>query len=138
MARDVPRLRELYCQARRSVNAEQCDTLDKVEADIGRLAAQKLVEHADAHPEDPSAYRAGAEKYMSVLQTYCLTTKVIRACDEVAYNAASAFIAAHDVDAAIRVRSLMVDPKNGMNKSPLTQRLICKLDPSLRSSMWCR
>ena len=131
MARDVPALRRLYCQTRRSVNAESCATLDRVDADIARLYAQKLVEQADAHANDAALYRAGAEKYLAVFESYCgPATTVIDRCDEIAFNAASAFIAAGDTAAATNVRALMLDPKNNMTKSPLTKRLSCKLYPS--------
>jgi hypothetical protein len=130
MARDVPPLAALYCGTRRSAHEEQCVVLEKVEADIERLAAQRLIERADRDPNDPADYRAGAQKYMSVLSTYCLLAKVIDHCDEIAFNAASAFIAAHDMSSAVNVQSLMLNPNNRMDRSPLTKRLTCKLDPS--------
>lgn len=129
MARDVPQLATLYCTTRRKTHEEQCRIFDKIQIDILRLAAERAVEAGDKS-SDVASYRDGAEKYFEVLRAYCLDKKGAERCDELAYNAAMAYLAAGDERAAESVRVLMVDPRNGMDKSPLLKRLTCKLDPA--------
>jgi hypothetical protein len=128
LAREVPQLKTLYCEGRRSTHEEQCEIFSKIAMSIAMLAAQKLIERADRHPDEPAAYREGGSKYMAVLDEYCLGKSGFEHCDEVAFNAAVAFVAAKDLTAATRLRDLMLDPKNGMSRSPLAKRLVCRLD----------
>ena len=130
MGRDIGRFRELYCQAHRHEHEEQCGILDNIQLARERLEAERLVEQSERHPNDLSGYRAGAESYLALLKEHCPTGAFAEHCDELAYNAASALIAAHDVPAAEGVLRLMRDPKNGISKSALTKLLLCKLDGS--------
>ncbi len=130
MAQDVPTFRELYCTTRRNTNAEQCTTLDRLQFDIQRLQAEHAVQSSDRNPVDTSGYRAGAGQYLLLLNTYCTPISTVEHCDEVGYNGAMAFLAAGDTAGAQSIRAIMADPKNKLNKSPLTKRLICRLDGS--------
>ncbi len=98
---------------------------------IQRLKAQHLIELADKNEQATAPDRAGAEKYLEILNTYCIgkNPRNVR-CDEIAYNAASSFIAATDSMSARSVYAIMLDPKNKMNSSPLTVKLGCKLTGS--------
>ncbi len=44
-------------------------------------------------------------------------------CDELAYNAGKAFLAAGKPERAREAAKLLLDPRNGMAKSPLAARL---------------
>ena len=114
MAQDVPKFIELYCQGDKAAkNAEQCTSLNKIQVDILRLKAQKLVERADKEggKEALEHYEKGGTAYLELFRKYCQDPVAERAsrpqaekCDEIAYNAASAFQAARLVAKAITVR----------------------------------
>jgi hypothetical protein len=127
LPRDMSALHDLYCGARRSANRGACGELDLVDVDVRRLVAQRLVERADQG--DTTLYRKAAEKYAEIVRSSCTppASSAMR-CDEIAYNAAAAYLAAGDDASARAIRALMLDPKNKMEKSPLVQKLACRLD----------
>ena len=47
IAADVPRIVGLYCTARRRQNEDSCGMLDKIQADLDRLRAEKTITEAD-------------------------------------------------------------------------------------------
>lgn len=132
MATDVPKFIELYCQgANASKNGEACTSLNKIQVDILRLKAQKLVERADKEggKEALSLYEKGGTAYFEMFRKYCKEPVAnnqapqAERCDEIAYNAARAFQAARLVAKAITVRRelLAYDEKQG-GKSPLAKK----------------
>jgi hypothetical protein len=134
MARDAAALRDVYCAARRSKNEEMCATLEKIQLDVERLRASRLMEEGAAKG-DASLVHASGDALLAMLRAHCLPqTSPAARCDETAYNAAIAFIASGDEPAAKRVQAMMLDPKNGMSKSPLVPKLECRLDPARRAS----
>ncbi|MEO8801688.1 MAG: hypothetical protein ABI551_27610, partial [Polyangiaceae bacterium] len=96
MATDVPKFLDLYCGTpdKLKKNDEQCTSLAKIQVDILRLKAQKLVEIADKNPGPTAAsqYEQAGNAYLDVFRKYCETP--IRAgqppqaerCDEIIYN----------------------------------------------------
>ena len=71
MAADVPKFIELYCTGDKlAKNQEQCTILTKIQCDIQRLKAQKLVEVADkrAAREALAALRAGGQRVLELWQ----------------------------------------------------------------------
>jgi hypothetical protein len=127
MARDVPQLLGLHCGLRRKSNEEPCRVLDAVHLEVEQLQARRAFQDAETSG-DPSGYRVSAAKYLELVRRLCIPKATTDHCDELAYNAALAFLAADDLGGAAGIRALMVDPKNGMEKSQLLKRLACRLD----------
>lgn len=132
MATDVPKFIELYCTGEKAAkNADACTSLNKIQVDILRLKAQKLVERADKEGgrEALALYEKGGTAYFETFRKYCQDpvangqTPQAERCDEIAYNAARAFQAARLVAKAITVRRslLAYDEKLKLN-SPLAKK----------------
>lgn len=122
MARDVPLLRETWCnESLGQSETETCVLVENVHWDVVRLRAQKLVEEADKKgpgvPEVVALYERGGQIYAEAFRDACetpvRTTKKPRlarasSCEELAYNAARAFTAARlRVKAIAMYRSLI-------------------------------
>lgn len=134
MARDVPVLLRLYCEDEPHPDVERasaCVRLRKIQRDFDRLAAQKLVQEADQlDAGDPVLYERAGELFLSLARR-CITeahaahaAPTDERCDEVAYNAGRAFLAAKKTDRAKDAAQLMTDPASGMKSSPLTAKLV--------------
>jgi tetratricopeptide (TPR) repeat protein len=132
MEQDVPKFIELYCQGDKATkNAEQCTILNKIQVDILRLKAQKLVERADKEggKDSLALYEKGGTAYFEMFRKYCQDPvsngqqPQAEKCDEIAYNAARAFQAARLVAKAITVRRALLayDEKLKLN-SPLAKK----------------
>ena len=132
MEQDVPKFIELYCQgANAAKNNEACTSLNKIQVDILRIKAQKLVERADKEggKEALTLYEKGGAAYFEMFRKYCQDPVAnnqppqAEKCDEIAYNAARAFQAARLVAKAITVRRslLAYDDKLKLN-SPLAKK----------------
>ncbi len=132
MEQDVPKFIELYCQGEKAAkNAEACTSLNKIQVDILRIKAQKLVERADKEGgrEALALYEKGGAAYFEMFRKYCQDPVANNAapqaekCDEIAYNAARAFQAARLVAKAITARKslLAYDEKLKLN-SPLAKK----------------
>jgi hypothetical protein len=131
MARDVPVLIDLYCRdAGARKNAEQCGILHKIRRDIDRLGAEKLVRRADKGDGDSRAqYEEAAVAYLALARR-CVdearaagAQPVAERCDEIAFNAGKAFLAAGRPERAAEAARMLADPRNGMAKSPLAGKL---------------
>lgn len=132
MEADVPKFIELYCQGEKAAkNAEACTSLNKIQVDILRIKAQKLVERADKEGgrDALALYEKGGTAYFEMFRRYCQDpvannqSPQAEKCDEIAYNAARAFQAARLVAKAITVRRslLAYDDKLKLN-SPLAKK----------------
>jgi tetratricopeptide (TPR) repeat protein len=132
MGQDVPKFIELYCQGDKAAkNAEQCTILNKIQVDILRLKAQKLVERADKEggKEAIKMHEEGGKAYFEMFRKYCQDpvsagqSPQAEKCDEIAYNAARSFQAARLVAKAITVRNTLIayDEKLKLN-SPLAKK----------------
>jgi hypothetical protein len=119
MATDVPALRELYCAHDSKLrDAEGCVLLEKVQVDLLRLAAQKLVERADRTGGDDARalYEKGAETYADTYRRFCdepaKSGRPVHAagnnCEEIGYNAARAFTAARLLPKALSAFRLII------------------------------
>lgn len=127
MATDVPKFLDLYCGTpdKQKKNEEQCTSLAKIQVDILRLKAQKLVEIADKNPGPSSApqYEQAGNAYLDLFRKYCETP--IRAgqaaqaehCDDIIYNAAKAYQAARLIAKSITARKLLLDPALKLDKT---------------------
>lgn len=132
MEQDVPKFIELYCAGdKASKNAEQCLTLNKIQVDILRLKAQKLVERADKEGgrEAIALYEKAGTSYFEMFRRYCQDPvnngqePQAEKCDEIVYNAARSFQAARLVAKAITARrALLAYDEKTRGNSPLAKR----------------
>lgn len=132
MKQDVPKFIELYCQGEKaSKNADQCTILNKIQVDLLRLQAEKLVERADKEGgrESLAMYEKGGSAYFEMFRKYCQDPVAAgqqpqaEKCDEIVYNAARAFQAARLVAKAITARRALLayDERLKLN-SPLAKK----------------
>lgn len=137
MEKDVPKFLELYCSGDKAAkNAEQCTILNKIQVDILRLKAQKLVELADKSggKEALGMYEKGGTAYFEMFRKYCQDPvnngqqPQAEKCDEIAYNAARAFQAARLVAKAITVRrSLLAFDEKTKGNSALAKKAVYEI-----------
>jgi tetratricopeptide (TPR) repeat protein len=139
MGKDVPTFLELYCKGQRfEDNKEQCETLTRIQFDIMRLKAQKMVELADSQQEKGNAresldnYKKGGDAYLELWRTYCEEPlakgekpKQCEKADEIIYNTAKAYQAARLLAKAIQVRlQILLNPKYGLHESELAKKAL--------------
>jgi TolA-binding protein len=136
MANDVPAFLELYCKDKKAEdNKDQCQLLTSIQFDVMRLKAEKTVEQADSQADagkgmdSVDTYRKGAEAYRELWMKYCegpLSNKEKPAqcarADEIVYNMAKAYQAGRLLAKSISARKILLDPKYGLEKSPLAQK----------------
>ncbi len=139
MAKDVPVFLELYCKGSKfEDNKEQCESLTRIQFDIMRLKAQKLVEKGDSlsdkgnYKEGLDTYKKGAEAYLDLWRTYCEQPlskgekpKQCEKADEIVYNMARAYQAARLLAKAIQVRlTILLNKTYGLQDSPLAKKAL--------------
>jgi len=136
MEKDVPVFIELFCQGSKATdNKEQCDLLGRIQCDIRRLHAQKIIEVADSMADKGQdgaleKYKEGGDKYIDLWRTYGeqqLEKGEATQCgkmDEVLYNAAQAYQAARLLAKAINVRRILLNPKYKLNESAVAKKSI--------------
>lgn len=136
MGRDVPTFLELYCKGSKfEDNKEQCELLTRIQFDIQRLKAQKIVELADGQSEKGNYkqsldnYRKGAEAYLELWRTYCEEPlakgekpKQCEKADEIVYNMAKAYQAARLLAKSIQARLILLSDKYGLKDTALAQK----------------
>ncbi|HTQ05803.1 MAG TPA: hypothetical protein VMI54_18200 [Polyangiaceae bacterium] len=136
MGKDVPTFLELYCKGPKfEDNKEQCETLTRIQFDIARLKAQKIVELADGqqekgqYRESLDNYKKGADAYLDLWRTYCEEPlakgdhpKQCEKADEIVYNMARAYQAARLLAKSIQVRQILISDKYGLDKSDLAKK----------------
>src|SRR6188768_161030 len=136
MGKDVPVFLELYCKGQKyEDNKEQCETLTRIQFDIQRLKAQKIVELADGqqekgqYRESLDNYKKGADAYLELWRGYCEEPlskgehpKQCEKADEIVYNMARAYQAARLLAKSIQVRQILLSDKYGLDKSELAKK----------------
>ncbi|HLV65442.1 MAG TPA: tetratricopeptide repeat protein [Polyangiaceae bacterium] len=136
MAEDVPVFLDLYCKGQKfEDNKEQCELLTRIQFDIKRLKAQKVVELADQQQEKGNLkealdnYKTGAEQYLSLWREYCEEPlskgekpKQCEKADEIVYNMARAYQAARLLAKSIQARLILLNPRYGMHESELAMK----------------
>ena len=139
MASDVPTFINLFCQGSKATdNKEQCDLLARIQCDIKRLHAQKIVELADSMADKGQdgaldKYKEGGDAYIELWRTYGeqqLQTGAASQCgkmDEILYNAAQAYQAGRLLAKSINVRRILLDPKYKLNDSDVAKKSIYQI-----------
>jgi tetratricopeptide (TPR) repeat protein len=131
MAADVPKFIELYCSGDKfAKNQEQCTTLTKIQCDIQRLKAEKLVQLADKTGGTSAlqTYEQAGNTYYELWRKYGeepISQNQAPTCDkldEIVYNSARAYQAARLVAKAIRARMTLLNPQFHMDTSPLAKK----------------
>jgi hypothetical protein len=130
----------LYCSPPGKDDEEACSVFDMVDMDIQRLAAENAVtagQKLGAGSTDGSALlRKAGGIYMDVFADFCvahaaanghtraLPAKVIKdRCPEVLYNAMKAFELGGDATRAASARFALLDPRNGLDGTPLARKV---------------
>lgn len=134
MAEDVPKFIDLYCKGgKEKDNAEQCGMLIKIQRDIERLRAEKLVEAADKGGSDATKqYEKAANAYLDMWKKYgeqaCLNKQpACERSEEVLYNAAKAFQAARLIAKAIAVRKILLQKEFGLANTSLAKKAMYEI-----------
>jgi len=139
MARDVPKLGHAYCSSSRSdVEADQCEVLARVEVDVGRKQTEALVARADAlpsgSPEALALYSRAGDSYLGLYRQHCEPAlskgqrpKQCARADELLYDTARAYQAAHLLAKANQARLVLLDPRFGLSDGPVAHRAIYEL-----------
>lgn len=133
MSADVPKLVALYC-ASAERDKDACASFRRVEVDLLRRRAERLVGRADALSAEGvtktalSLYADAGAQYHELFRRHCqdpmargLPPEPVR-CDELAYNAARAFQAGRLLAKAITVRlALITFDERTHGQSPLAK-----------------
>jgi tetratricopeptide (TPR) repeat protein len=135
MGNDVPAFLELFCSAAKyEENKEQCDLLTRIQCDVQRLRAEKMVEVADKGTGDALVkYKEAGDAYIEIWRTYGeaqLEAGGESQCgrmEEVLFNAAQAYQAGRLLAKAISVRQLLLNPKYKLNETDLAKKSIYQL-----------
>ena len=135
MADDVPKFINLYCTGDRlKANEDQCKSMNSIQVDILRLAAEGMVKEADkGGPNALATYQQAAEMYMDLWKRWgeepIKNKKQPQAerLDEIVYNACRAYQAAHLVAKAIGCRQILLNPEYRMEKTALAQKAIYEI-----------
>jgi tetratricopeptide (TPR) repeat protein len=132
---DVPKFLEMFCAGEKAAkNEDTCTILQKVQCDIRRLRAQRIVEQADKGGNDSlELFEKGGKAYFDLWDEYGAKPlkenkpALCEKLDEIVENAARAFQAAHLVASAIRARVILLNPTFRMEKTELAKEAMYKI-----------
>jgi TolA-binding protein len=132
---DVPAFLELYCDEKKyEENKEQCDLLTRIQCDVKRLRAEKIVEKADnGGPDALVNYKKGGDAYIEIWREYGETSieageeSKCGKLEEVLFNAAQAYQAGRLLAKAISVRRLLLNPRYNLHETELAQKSLYQL-----------
>ncbi len=135
MGASVPKFIALYCEGGKDAkNPDQCAMLTSIQIDILRLKAEALLKTAQAATSNGARlYEQAANAYFELWKKYgeapiaAGKKPEYAKMDEVLWNAAEAYQAAHLVMKSIQVRAILLDPKNGFDKGELARRSMYKI-----------
>jgi tetratricopeptide (TPR) repeat protein len=135
MITDVPKFIEMFCGGDKATkNEETCTLLQKVQCDIQRLRAQRIVEEADKGGNNSlELFEKGGKAYFELWEKYGagpLRNNQPAQCEkleEIVENAARAFQAGHLVASAIRARMVLLNPTFRMDKTELAKDAMYKI-----------
>jgi tetratricopeptide (TPR) repeat protein len=132
---DVPKFIETFCSGdKMQKNEDTCTILQKVQCDIRRLRAQRIVEQAGKGGNDAlELFEKGGKAYFDLWEEY--GAKPLRdnkpaqceKLDEIVENAARAFQAGRLVASAIRARMVLLNPTYRMEKTELAKQAMFKI-----------
>src|SRR5690606_22712105 len=113
---------------------EQCDLLTRIQCDVKRLRAEKMVEVADKGGSDSlQLYKDAGDAYIELWRTYGeeqLANGEESQCgkmEEVLYNAAQSYQAGRLLAQAIGVRRLLLNPRFQLHETELAKKSLYQL-----------
>jgi TolA-binding protein len=135
MITDVPKFLDIFCAGDKAQkNDDTCTLLTKVQCDISRLRAQRIVEEADKGGNNSlELFEKGGKAYFDLWEKYGATPlrnnqqPQCDKLDEIVENAARAFQAGHLVASAIRARMVLLNPQYRMDKGDLAKDAMFKI-----------
>jgi len=135
MITDVPKFLDLFCSGDKAQkNEDTCTLLTKVQCDIQRLRAQRIVEEADKGGNNAlELFEKGGKAYFELWEKYGATPlrnnqqPTCEKLDEIVENAARAFQAGHLVASAIRARMVLLNPQFRFDKTELAKDAMYKI-----------
>jgi TolA-binding protein len=135
MITDVPKFIDLYCTGDKAAkNEETCTLLTKVQCDIQRLHAQRILEEANKGGNNSLAlFEKSARAYFDLWEKYGATPLKANQppqcdrLDEIVETAARAFQAGHLVAKAIAARTVLLNPQYRMEKTELAKDAMFKI-----------
>ena len=129
MVTDVPKFIDVFCTGENmKKNEDTCTILTKVQCDIQRLRAEKIINDADKGGNNAlELFEKGGKAYFDLWEKYGATP--LRAnqppqcerMEEIVENSARAFQAGHLVASAIRARMVLLNPQFRMEKTELAR-----------------
>lgn len=119
MTRDVPVFVRSFCSSPDSdEERSQCAVLERVAVDLERLRAEQLAARG--------RYVEAGDKYLALWRTHCEKQlergerpKPCERADEMLYNMARAYQAAHLLAKAMQARQTLLDPRYGLHERDL-------------------
>ncbi len=129
IAADTPRFVDMFCSGDKArSNGDVCTVLTKVQCDVERSRALRLVEQADRGGDDAvELFEKGARAYFAIWEKFGAAparrgeAAQCDRLDEIVENAARAFTAAHLVASAIRARAVLLDPQFHLDRTELAK-----------------
>lgn len=135
MATDVGPLLDINCRCEPTEAKKPtplCDTLHRIELDLERLTAEKIVTTAQRSGTADSLYADASDAYWALFVRHCTARcgatpapneLLARRCDEIAFNGYRAGLAGHDLRRATRARDALLAPEGGLAGSPLAEKV---------------
>jgi tetratricopeptide (TPR) repeat protein len=135
MITDVPKFIDMFCTGdKMQKNEDTCTILTKVQCDIQRLHAQKMLEEANKGGNNAlELFDKSGKAYFDLWEKYGATPlrnnqpPQCDKLDEIVETAARAFQAGHLVASAIRARMVLLNPQMRMDKSELAKDAMYKI-----------
>jgi hypothetical protein len=135
MITDVPKFLDMFCSGDKAQkNEDTCTLLTKVQCDIQRLRAQRILEEANKGGNSAlEMYEKAGKAFFDLWEKYGATplrnnqAPQCEKLDEIVENAARSFQAGHLVASAIRARMVLLNPQYRMDKSELAKDAMYKI-----------
>ncbi|HEY1693040.1 MAG TPA: tetratricopeptide repeat protein [Polyangiaceae bacterium] len=135
MITDVPKFIDMFCTGdKMAKNEETCTILTKVQCDIQRLHAQRILEDANKGGNNAlELFEKAGRAYFDLWEKYGATQlrnnqpPQCEKLDEIVESAARAFQAGHLIASAIRARMVLLNPQFRMDKTELARDAMYKI-----------
>lgn len=132
MRRDLPEIQRKYCDGKQ--NAEQCGVLGRVQRDVG----WQIVEDRAKQAKSAKEWEDVAEAYLALWNEQgkeaCASKQpACERMDQVLFNSAKAFAAARLVAKAIAVRKILLDPRYGLDRTPVGRQTALDIGKSYQA-----
>ena len=135
MGESVPQIIKLYCEGGKAAkNADQCNTLQKIQSDIERVRADgRIKEATGGGPMALRKYEEAGNMYLALAKKCAVEpidagqTATCAKPEEILWNAAEAFQSARLVVKSIQTRQYLLNPKYKMDQTDYARRSMYKI-----------